>query len=348
MSWYNSNESTNPYILWSRIRYTRSLAALPFSRRQDDATFIREYEKQDERLEKIMTENGFHKQELSSCGDIDTTALVEKQFADAAFARSNNGCALYFNEPCSLAIYTRSDCYITVQALLGGAAFSEAHKIASEAEELLDREFSFAFSDKLGYLYSDIALCGSGIEISCALYLPSARHGSRSQEIRNDISAFGATISPFFSRYDNAGDIYVISYRPPFGSRENEEVDAFSRFVDRIVEKEKVQSRIIFAAKSTLIIDKAYRALGTLASARMIDEEEMASLLSRIRLALCLDDLKKDAPISDISFINTLFSESLNASVISNAGGVCASFDECRALRAKYLNRHCIEKLINQ
>ena len=346
MSWYNSNESTNPHILWSRVRYMRSLSALPFSRSQSDET-EREYEARDEELERIMNANGFHKHMLSKSGDVDALSLLEKQFVNAAFARSDAERALYFNEPCSLAIFTGAECYVTIQALLGGAALFEAHKIASEAEEMLDREFSFAYSDKLGYLCSDIALCGSGIELSCALYLPSARHGSRSQEIRNLTDAFGASISPFFSRYDNAGDIYVVTYRPPFACNELDEVTAFSRFIDRLVEKERVQARIIFASKSTLIIDKAYRALGTLASARMIDEEEMASLLSRIRLALCLDDTNHDAPINDVSFINTLFSESLNASVISGAGGVCSSFDECRALRAKRINALCREKLLN-
>ena len=346
MSWYNSNESTNPYILWSRVRYMRSISGLPFSRSQSDAT-AREYESYDAHLEKIMSNNGFHKQALPSRGNLDTMALAEKQFVSVAFAKSDERGALYFNEPCSLAIYTGGECYITIQSLLGGAAFSESHKIASEAEELLDREFPFAYSDKLGYLYSDIALCGSGIELSCALYLPSARHGSRSHEIRGQADAFGASFSPFFSRYDNAGDIYVLTYRPTFPCNEDDEVTSFTQFIDRLIEKEKVQTRIIFATKSTLIIDRAYRALGTLASAKMIDEEEMASLTSKLRLALCLDEIKKGAPISDIPFLNTLFSESLNASVISNAGGACTSFDECRSLRAKYLNPLCREKLVN-
>ena len=346
MSWYNLNESTSPYVLWSRVRYMRSLAALPFLRSHNEAT-AREYERKDERLEKIMIANGFHRYMLSKGESVDALSLVEKQFVSPAFAKSDEERALYFNEPCSLAIYTGAECYVTIQALLGGAALSEAHKIASEAEELIDCELPFAYSDKLGYLYSDIALCGSGIELSCALYLPSARHGSRSQEIRNLTDAFGASISPFFSRYDNAGDIYTITYRPPFLCNECEEVTAFSRFIDKLVEKEKVHGRIIFSTKSTLIIDKAYRALGTLASARMIDEEEMASLLSKIRLALCLEDTNHDAPISDVSFINTLFSESLNASVISNAGGACSSFDECRALRAKRINALCREKLLD-
>ena len=348
MSWYNTSESTNPYILWSRVRYMRSLASLPFHRCESNPKVTLEYEKNNARLEKIMTENGFHKHEGASLDSIEALALAEKQFVSAAFASRNADGALYFNEPCSLAIYTHAGSFITVQALLGGAAFSEAHKIASEAEELLDREFDFAFSDKLGYLSPEISACGSGIELSCALYLPSARHGSRSQEIRNEISAFGATISPFFSRYENSGDIYTVSYIPAFGSCEDDEVTGFARFIDSLVEKERVQDRIIFACRSTLIIDKAYRALGILAYAKMIDEEEMASLLSKIRLALCLDDTKDDAPISDISFINLLFTESLNASVIAASGGVCAGFDECKAIRARLLNRHCAARVANQ
>ena len=88
MYWYNSNESTNPYILWSRVRFMRSLAALPFSRPYSDAV-AREYEKQDERLDKTMSANGFHKQALSHCGNIDALSFAEKQLVSAAFTRAS-------------------------------------------------------------------------------------------------------------------------------------------------------------------------------------------------------------------------------------------------------------------
>ena len=341
MSWYNTVELTDPHILWSRVRYLRALATLPFDRAtlSESSAAYREYEKADAKLEKIMSDNGFHKEIVPPGYCAEACALAEKQFVSFRFALAGEWRAVYFNDPCSLTIFTGGESYITLQALTGGGSLPEAYKIASEAEELLDSKLEFAYSDKFGYLSSDISKCGSGVEFSSALYLPSLRHGTRLQEIKRKAESFGAVFSPFMSRYDNAGDIYVIEYRPAFRSDENHAVAIFSELIAAIIDDERRNERIIFSNKSTIIIDRAYRALGTLAYAKMIDEEEMLSLLSRIRLALSLEETKKNAPQISIALINSLVAEGLNNSVLSRDGCICESLDDCRAERASFLNR---------
>lgn len=348
MSWYNTNESSNTHILWSRVRYSRDLAALPFKR--DVGTQSRDtserYAKTDSELNELMINNGFHEEILPTGLCAEACALAEKQFVSFAFVQADRSRAVYFNEPCSLTIFTGGESYMTVQALLAGSSLVEARKIASEAEEMLDREFEFAYSDKLGYLSSDISKCGSGVEFSVSLFLPSLRHGTRLQEFRCDAEAFGASFSPFMSKYENAGDIYIVSYRPSFLSDEEFTVRSFASFIESLVENEKKSERIIFANKSTLIVDRAWRAFGALAYAKSLDEDEMLSLLSRIRISLCLEQTKNYAPPCDLQSLNLLLAEGLNNSVISGASGGCANSEECKTVRAKYVNS-CMLSLCN-
>ena len=271
MSWYDTQDNQNIHILWSKVRYTRNLAELRFGFSGDG----KNHEKFSQRLAEIMSRNGFHEEHIQKGFSPEVCALDEKQCIDQSFATSSHDRALYFNEPCSLTIYSGGDFHLNIQALLSGAALYEAYKIASEAEELLDGEFEFAYSDSLGYLASDISRCGSGIELSCALFLPTARHGARLGELMREAIAYGAMLEPFLAKYDNAGDIYILSYVPERTVNEKKAILDFSNLVNRLVEGECVSERIIFSNKSTIICDKAWRALGALSSARSVDEEEL-------------------------------------------------------------------------
>lgn len=336
MAWYTTDQQ-HSHVMWSKVRYTRNIASLPFGSREENKTA-----KFRQQLSEIMEQNGFHEDVLPSKICPDVLSLAEKQFVDHSFALAGGDRALYFNEPCSLTIYSGGDHHLNIQALLAGTALYEAYKIASEAEEMLDREFEFAYSDKLGYLAADPQICGSGIELSCALYLPTARHGVRFGEMARRAQAHAASLSPFLAKYDNAGDIYILSYIPCRVISEKKAILDFAELITKIIDDERINERIIFANKSTIICDRAWRALGTLASARSIDEEELFSLLSRIRLSLCLEEAQSDAPKLPLSLLSKLLAEGLSGSVVSIAGEECQSHDDCRIARAKNIKRHLI------
>ncbi len=281
-----------------------------------------------------MVANGFHEQQIPQGACAEVCSLAERQFTDYSFVTAGDGRRLYFNEPCNLTIFSGGEFHLNIQALLSGMALCEAHKIASEAEELLDREFDFAYSDKHCYLASDISLCGSCLEISVCLFLPAARHGARYGDMQREAAAYGATLSPFLAKYDNAGDLYVLSYIPSPALDEKKAISDFSLLINSLIESEINCERIVFANKSTIICDRAWRALGTLATARMIDEDELLSLISRIRLSLALPNCRDGAPQCQISLLNTLTCEGLNGSVAASVGANCHSLDDCRAGRA--------------
>ena len=340
MSWYDTHEQQNTHILWSKVRYMRNVASLPFFPLGKDNS--NKLEKFSTKLANLMKVNGFHDHNLPKGICAEALSLAEKQFIDYSFAMYDDSRSLYFNEPCSLTIYSGGDFHINVQALLSGMSLCEAHKIAAEAEELCDREFNFAYSDKLGYLASDIALCGSGLELSLCLYLPAARHGTRYSDMQREVAAHGATLSPFLAKYDNAGDLYVLSYLCPHSFDEKKSISDISLLVNRLIESEISLERMLFSNKCTIICDRAWRSLGLLSAAKSIGEDELLSLASRIRLALVLDITRADAPPCSVSLLNTLVCEGLNSSVASMSGTDCTSLDDCRAYRAIHVKNHLL------
>ena len=340
MSWYNSQEQQNAHILWSKVRYARNIAALPFLPFADHSAD--KLDRFSKKLSEIMKVNGFHEHPLQKGACAEALSLAEKQFIDYSFATTTEARSLFFNEPCNLTIFSGGEFHLNIQSLLSGMALSEAHKIASEAEEMLDEELEFAYSDKLGYLASDISLCGSGLELSVCLYLPAARHGSRYGDMKRKVALHGADLSPFLAKYDNAGDLYVLSYIPSPTIDEKKAISNFSWLINDLVNSEISCERIIFANKSTIISDRAWRAFGTLSFATMIDEEELLSLISRIRLSLALDATRADSPPCSLQALNTLTSEGLNGSIALAAGEDCASLDDCRAHRSLEVKKYIL------
>ena len=119
-------------------------------------------------------------------------------------------------------------------------------------------------------------------------------------------------------------------------------ISDISLLATRLVEGEMRLERALFGSKNAIVCDRAWRALGLLATVKSIDEDELLSLLSRIRLSLALDSARIDAPPSSISLLNTLLCEGLSGSVASVAGTDCRSLDDCRAYRAIQAKNHIL------
>ena len=59
MFWYNTEDSKNPHVLWSKVRYMRNISSLPFNARDKElpsghGTFS-------SRLSELMEANGTYK-----------------------------------------------------------------------------------------------------------------------------------------------------------------------------------------------------------------------------------------------------------------------------------------------
>jgi protein arginine kinase len=335
MSWFE-NEGRSPlHTVFSQTRYIRNLRGVPFFQKADAKT-------QESILQKIgnlLTQNGFRKESQGDADSVFWGALAEKGFIDKDFLESSAPRALYFNEPCSLAVSLGGKEHITIRSLVSGSAATDSRNISAGAEELLDREFEFAYSETLGYLASRPSLCGSGVEFSSLMYLPSLKLDEKIEVLRHECIRCGAVLSPLFTAGDNAGDLYTLSYSPSHICDENEAIRGFEALQNAIIEEEKSAERIIFSKSSKLIIDAAWRAFGTLLYAKRLSFGELLSLSSSIRIALAATEDKDSLPPVSITRLNTLLGEGGDCSVISSQSLSCSSEEDCNELRADFVSK---------
>ncbi len=331
MSWFNT-EGNRPYhAIYTQTKYIRNLSSLAFV--SPDA---KQLDTEMQRIEKIMVENGFKRENIPDGVCSQALSLAEKGFVGVDFCKSESSRALYLNEPCNLAVSIGEGELITIRSLLSGLAVTESKNIAAGAEELLDSEFEFAYSERHGYLSSNPRLSGSGAEFSALLYLPAISKSNKAEQIKETCDALGARLHQAFMHVDNAGHLYRLSYVPSHASSEESEAATFSSLAEKIIECERSLERIIFSGQNKIITDRAMRAVGILSYATIIGEDELLSLLSDIRLPLALGIELVDFKIDCVK-LDEILAECLNASVIAGSSLPCTSIGECNALRAEKL-----------
>ncbi len=339
MSWYNTQGPCSDYVLFSKVRYIRNLANTPFYKSIDPKSASELSAK----IDALLNSNGFHGEKTAAGTNVTLLSLAEKQFADPDFISVGDSPrmtrSLYLNEPCNLIIAVGGKNIISVTSLTSGLSVTDAKNIACGAEELLDRELEFAYSDKLGYLSPYASLCGSGAELSAAIYLPSIRMENSLESYKESLSRVGISLKPMFTG-ENAGDIYIASYIPSYLSDENSAAEFFSDTVKKLADGENSRLRMLFPEMVRINEEAAYRALGTLLWTRHLSQDSLMSLMSDIRLYICLskDGAAKELP--DISDLNFLTAEGQECSIFLSAKEKCSSVADCEAARADMVRKY--------
>ena len=339
MSWYNTQGPLCDHVLYSRVRYIRNIAKQGFYHLIDQKRGADVRAK----LDAILTKSGFHSESVAPGVSAQMLSLFEKQFVTRDFVYSDKPRALYLNEPCNMIASLGGDNYISISSVVSGASVLEARNMAAGAEELIDREISFAYLEGIGYLSPNPADCGSGLELSSCLYLPSLRLSGSFSSLAHSLSLGGISLYPMLAGQENAGDLYVMSYIPHYLSDEGAATRHFNDTLLSLVEKEKARLGIISKDNDKNIFDAARRALGTLLYCASLSESEMLSLISEIRLYLCTAEVTEGA-LPSLQTLNYLSCEGLSASVIASAKEKCTTEADLERARAAFVSSYIEHK----
>ena len=339
MSWYNSTGPQQTHVLYTKVRYVRNPANTLFYHIADPKRSDELFAK----LNSILEGNGFRQEKITESASPYLFSLAEKQLVERDIVYSEKPRSLYFNDPCNLTVALGGDNYISISSVVSGLAVSEALNMASGAEELIDREISFAYSESIGYLSPNLVECGSGTTFSSALYLPSLRIlGDLSKKVLS-VASLSMSLTPMMSDSQNHGDIYILTYSPHFLSDEASAAAHFTQSVTRLVKSEEAMLSVLYKDKKQAIYDKARRATGALLYADTLSESEMLSLISDIRLYHTLNKCAT-CDLPRISDLNYLCAEGLNCSILLSSKEKCASVEDCDRARAALLKKYLKEK----
>ena len=339
MSWINTMGADPEFILYSKAKYVRNAARLSFGSLADSKKLAELHS----RIDKLLTGNGFTAEKHSS-GSTSLLSLVERQLADPSVAAADGPVTVYINDPCNITASLGTHDLVTIQSTMSGRAVSEAKNSAATAEEMLDSDVIFAYSEDVGYLCQRPEKCGSCLELSVCAFLPSIRALCDLESTRRALLCHGIELYPLINDGDNAGDLYVISYTPNHLACE----DSAARYLDLIAgelcHNEEKRLGMLYPSAREDIADAAFRALGILSNARKISESDMLMMISSIRLSLCLK-CEEACLLPTLSDLNFLTLECLDCSVASTAKTRCTSQEDIDKARAELLRKYISAKV---
>ncbi|MGB9590415.1 MAG: hypothetical protein ACPL68_05955, partial [Candidatus Hydrothermia bacterium] len=175
----------------------------------------------------------------------------------------------------------------------GGAISESVFSRATEAAESAGRAVEFAYDPELGFLNPNLEEVGSGLCFRALLHLPGMTHTDELVFLRESLERTGVKTNGFFRGWPKPrGCLVNITYRPGPGVCPADAQGSFHEIILFVIDQEKEARSVMVASAEAILEDRAMRALATLGAARVMGYEELADMISWVRLGIAIGALE--------------------------------------------------------
>jgi protein arginine kinase len=302
--WMGSGSPKPAIVVSTRVRLARNLAGWPFPHALP-ADKSRELE---EKISEILAQvqvsrQSLHYLSMDGLTDNEKRILVEKHLMSPEFAEGNRPRALFLSPNHQVAIMVNEEDHIRIQILEGAGHYLDAWRLASDIDDQIEDKVPLAFHKKFGYLTACPTNVGTGLRLSVMLHLPALGILGQVREVIGALAQMGLAVRGLYGEKSQFyGNLYQISNQITLGKSEEDTMGHLEALTQKVVEKE-VQARGHLAQEGRLMLeDQAWRARGTLRSARLLSADEAFKTISLDRLGMDMDILPK----IEVSYVETL------------------------------------------
>lgn len=320
-------------VISSRIRLARNINGYPFVNRASDEELNDLLETVLKGTGKIFKSPSVFYIDLDQCSDLDRCFLLERQLISKELAYSDRPRAVLIDRKESFSIMVNEEDHLRIQTMTSGFDLKKLWKSINKLDDRLEKVFSYSFDSKFGYLTACPSNLGTGIRVSVMLHLPGLVETREVDKVFRGIQTIHLTVRGLFGEGSSPlGEFFQISNQTTLGRCEEELIHELCDVVPEIIEYERRARVYLLENFHEKLLDKCFRALGILQTARTISIEEVLEHLSSIRLGIHLG-LIEDISCSDI---NDLFLHVQSAHLMKREGKELST-DEENIVRANYL-----------
>ncbi|MBP5166796.1 MAG: protein arginine kinase [Oscillospiraceae bacterium] len=294
MKWYEIEGEMGGIVVSTRVRLARNLADYPFPAKlssRDENEIL-------EKVSNFLTGNeadgeAYTLTELSTADAVTAGALVEKHIISPHMAAKSGNRGVVLSEDESVSIMINEEDHLRIQVLGSGFCLDECLEKANKIDDLLDGEFTYAWSERLGYLTRCPSNLGTGLRASVMLHLPAHTESGEISMLMGSLGRLGFTVRGIYGEGTAAvGSYYQISNQFTFGSDEQDTIDRLAKVVRSTVEHEQELRDRYRDRHPNAAEDKVWRAYGVLKYARKLSSAEATALLGDIRQGVVAGDLE--------------------------------------------------------
>lgn len=327
--WYMSQGNNSDVVTASKIRLARNLADAPFPCKMSNEIRKSVCKKIFAAVKNSPLAGEFDMLDMTSLDDLKKISLAEQGVISPQFARQDKYGATMLSKDESTSVMLCEEDHIRITVMQSGQDLTEAYKKADALDDILIKNLKIAFSDRLGFLNSNPMNLGTGLKASLVLHLPAIERKGMIPSLSAMVGKLGFSIKPLFG---SNGAFYELSNRISLGITEKSALDNLDSICNQIVKQERAfRDELVQYDDFT---DELYRAMGTLKMARKLSTEEFYSLISLVRLGVCMG-------LFDVDYekIGNMI-HSLGTATVMSGSQEHMTVSECDKLRAQYVREN--------
>lgn len=291
-NWYLQNGKESDVVVNTKVRLVRNIKGFNFTNKlsSKERTQILNL------IKNIIPNLGYDLKllELKDMNQITKNSLVEKTIINQEFANKNEEeYAILINDDENICITINDEDHIGIQLFSEGLSTENLMNLAIEIDKKIEKEISYSYSEKYGYLTACPTNLGTGLEVFTIVHLPALAKTGNMMKIFKIIENFGMNIKGLYGEaIESRGNLYQISNAQTLGVSEEEISKSVKAITEKIIEQERV-ARNYLGKTGIELENKLYRAFGILNFSKKISMDECIELLSDVKLGTDMGIIKE-------------------------------------------------------
>ncbi len=302
--WIKATGPESEIVFSSRVRLARNMRGFSFPPWGKDSQLK---EVCNQVLEVICKSNYFKNCLILNMDELsllEKKFLLERHLISREFIKGGRNQVLIIVPGEVVSIMVNEEDHLRIQVILSGLQLMEAWRIADGIDTELAKNLNYAFSPQEGYLTSCLTNVGTGLRASCMLHLPALTYIGKIDDVLKTVSKWGLVARGFYGEGSKIqGDFFQISNQVTLGLKEEEIINLVEKIVHEVIEQEKKAREYLLKRDGLRIADEVGRAYGILSHAYLIDSGEAMSLLSKLRLGLCMGLISENIPMAVLNYL---------------------------------------------
>lgn len=300
--WYEKTGKNQDVVLSTKVVITRNVRGYNFPCKMNGDECRQLLDQVDQVIDKNKLGNTWSGTRLPVPGKEDNNVITPES---QLFGRRLNVLkdadrkAIYYSDDAGLSVTVNQDEHLTIRAMRAGhdpAVYNMADSLAASLERKLD----IAYSERHGFLTSDIKLAGTGTVILYTVAIPAiVKSNGGLNMLRQRVNQYYWTIYPFDEQGQYASsNVYIISNISTRGVSGEEVLRRGEMLISDIIQLERGCREQFATRRNNEVSDLYGRSYGLLRYAKSVGPREALDALGWMRLYKEYDD----APEFEISW----------------------------------------------
>ena len=280
--WYENEGNNKETVLSTKVVISRNIKGFPFPPKMSDAD-------RENVLGMVRQASGSMGLNFVRTDELDDTAkadIFEQFFAGYQFLNNDAKTGYLRSKTEGLGVIINSTDHINIVSMVPGSDIETAYKRADELAVKFEQSMDIAYTDKFGFLTSQIQLVGTGMQLLMTLAIPGIEKTEGAiQVLQRRAEKYDWQLIPM-NHPDGTREngIYVLKNVATLGITEQDLLSRAQKVQADIIKLENTCRKNICTKKKPIVEDQYYRSYALLRYARRLDIAEALTYINWLRL----------------------------------------------------------------